>query len=212
MIRAALMVAVLLGAAASPASAWDEPMPGEAGWPKIPQGSGLSAFISKKWTPQCERMAYGGYSLQLTLDGQLIHDPYLASARQPWASERYRTVAESDSYVVMLVRKDRGGGQGEYRFWYLRPESVTDGVGVTTMRVGQCGESRRGKLPAGKSWHPDFLHDGVWAMGDTELRAYWGRHECNPTNTGKTKDQPFWGEGWDQVCPYLAPSPDGTGR
>lgn len=116
--------------------------------------------------------------------------------------------AETDSYVVMLIRKDLGGGQGEYRFWYLRPENVTDGVGVTAMRVGQCGENRRGQLPAGKSWHPDFLHDGVWVMGDAELHAYWNRHECNPANTGKTRDQPFWGEGWDQVCPYVAPSSD----
>lgn len=152
-------------------------------------------------------MAYGGYSLRLTPDGTLIHDPYLASVKQPWASERYRTVAASDSYVVILVRMDSEGGGGEYRFWYLRPESVGDGLGVTAIRVGQCGENRRGQLPAGKSWHPDFLHDGVWAMGDAELQSYWRDHECNPANTAKTPSRQFWGEGWEQFCLYVTSSP-----
>ena len=203
MLRAALIVAYLLGAAISPAFAWEEPMPGESGWPPIPHGGGLSAFVSKKWMPQCERMAYGGYFLHLTPDGNLIHERYLASAKQAWPSEQYRPVSVSGNYAIVLVRTDLGKGHGEYRFWSFRPERVHGGT-VTAMRVGQCGENRRGQLPLGKSWHPDFLHDGLWAMNDAELEAYWKGHECNPANSSKTPNQPFWGEGWEQYCPYVA--------
>ena len=192
----------LLAAAASPALAWDEPMPGESRWPPIPHGGGLSAFVSKKWVPQCDRMAYGGYFLRLTTDGQVVHERYLAAAKQPWPSERYRAVAESGSYAVILVREDQGGGHGNYRFWSLRPEGVHDGA-VTAMRVGQCGDNRQGQLPPGKSWHPDLLHDGVWTMSDAGLKSYWNSHECNPASAAKTTSQPFWGEGWDQYCPYV---------
>ncbi|MCR6630545.1 MAG: hypothetical protein NVV74_11110 [Magnetospirillum sp.] len=83
---------------------------------------------------------------------------------------------------------------------------VHDGA-VTAMRVGQCGDNRQGQLPPGKSWHPDLLHDGVWTMSDADLKAYWNSHECNQANTGKTTSQPFWGEGWDQYCPYVTAGP-----
>lgn len=183
-------------------------MPGETGWPPIPRDGGLSAFVSKKWVPQCERMAYGGYFLRLTPDGNVFHERYLATAKEPWPSERYRQVAVSGSYAVVLVRTALEGGLGEYRFWSFRPERVHDGA-VTAMRVAQCGENRRGQLPPGKAWHPDFLHDGLWAMSDAELAAYWNGHECNPANSSKTPGQPFWGEGWDQYCPYVTPAPSG---
>lgn len=181
----AVLLAVLMLAAAQPAWAYTETMPGDEDWPEIPGRMGMKAFEGT-WTPQCDHGAYTENGAMTVHDGGRIS----YQLRKPYLPVRYRVIEATPHYVVALVQTP----EPSIRFWAFRPLGKSfPRPGTTGMRVigiDECpvyGDAERKRA--------------IWNFSDAELAEFWRANKfCHPSLTEKARISPYWGGDWAHPC------------
>lgn len=187
----AVFLTALTLAAAQPAWAFRETLPGDADWPEIPGRMGMKAFLDT-WTPQCDDGAF------IENGDMTVHEGgRISYVRNKVLPERYRVIEETPHYVVTLVQAPTlKGDDFDVYFWAFRPLGKSfHPRGWTKMNVIGVNE-----CPV---YGDDARKQAIWNSSDAELVEFWKTNKfCHPALTQKIEGGSYWGGDWGQGCYY----------
>lgn len=173
----AVLAVTLMVSVVHPARAHPGAVPGDKGWPPIPEPGGMGVFIDT-WHPTCSDGAWIEHgNMTLHADGRISY----ADKIWPYLSTRYRVVETTPHFVVVMSHRISKKYGEILRFAILHAEA---GIPKTGMLWNECRPE------------PEDLAGFKWTDDDAALARVWaGAKSCNPKFSRPYESMPFWGAG-----------------